>query len=551
MRRPKVLCVTESSYLSSGYSTYTHELLKRLHKLNEFDLYEFSSFGQYNDPRSFNIPWTYISNLPNPNSQEEQRSYESDSTNKFGAWKFEEVCLNVKPDIIFSFRDFWADSFIFSSPFRDFYHFATMPTADATPLASQWISAYIEADAVFAYNDWSLNLLKEQTGGEAKIISSAPPGADTDIFKPIEDKEKLKIEFAGLPPNSLVVGAVMRNMKRKLYPDIIECFERFLKEAPEDIRNRTYLYLHTAYPDAGWDIPRLLKDYRIGHRTLFTYLCRRCGESYPTRFQDSKNYCKHCSQQSLMFSDSSIGVSREVLSKVMNCFDVCLQISSLEGFGMQQTEAASCGVPVFSVDYSAMSDVVRKINGVPIKVLKLNREAETHRLMAVPDLNDLYNKLVWFLKQPTSLRDRMGFLARKGVLEHYTYDKTAEIWANHFRSVKLKDLSTTWNSPSRLFTPNENFPAELSNEEFIRWGVTHILNQPKKVNSFMAIRLARDLNWGSTTGGLSGLVWNDASALGVEAMSVRDKFNKSQATQFLLNTADHFLFWEKKRLGLC
>lgn len=548
MRKPTILCVTESSYLSSGYSTYTHEVLKRLHALDEFNIIEFSSFGRFNDPRIQNIPWTFITNLPNPDNSEEQKIYESNPNNKFGAWKFEEICLRHNPDIVFSFRDFWADSFIFDSPFRDFYHFATMPTADGTPLHTQWISQYITADAVFAYNDWSLEILKEESGKKINTITSAPPGADIDVFKPVPNKNLHKQQFANLPDGSFVIGSTMRNMKRKLYPDIISTFEKFLNEAPEHIKDKTYLYLHTAFPDAGWDFPRLLKEYGVGHRTLFTYFCRNCQESYPSFFQEGPCYCKYCGEKALMFADSSIGVSREALSNIMNCFDIYLQYSVCEGMGMPQVEAASCGVPVFSVDYSAMTDVVRKLNGVPLKLLKMQREAETHRLLAIPDNDFLLEKIIWFLTLPDSLQRRMGKQARDGVLEHYTYDRTAKIWADHFRSIKLKPLSETWNSKSRLFNPNTDFPANLTNEEFIRWGVTNILNRPDKMNSYMAMRLTRDLNWGASTGGMLGLVWNDASALGIDAMVSKERFHHKEAAEALLRTAENFLYWEQKRL---
>lgn len=549
MKKPTVLCVTESSYLSSGYGTYTHEVLKRLHKMDLFNIIEFSSFGDYNDPRIANIPWKFISNLPNPAKPEEDSVYHSCSENKFGAWKFEEVCLKVKPDIVFSFRDWWADSFIFTSPFRDFYHYACMPTADGSPLNTQWVASYMEADAVFAYNDWSLDLLKNQSGGKINTICSAPPGADTQVFKKVEDRNLHQQNFLGVPPNSFIIGSTMRNMKRKLYPDIIECFERFLKEGPSHLRNRSYLYLHTAYPDAGWDIPKLLKDYKVAHKTFFTYLCRNCNKSYASLFQDSINICKHCSNKSLMFADSGIGISRGELASVMNCFDVYLQISNCEGFGMPQVEAASCEIPVFSTDYSAMTDVVRKLNGVPINVIKFQREAETNRFMAIPDVNDLFNKIMWFSQLPKTIQNRMGYMARKGVLEHYTYEKTAKIWADHFLSVKLKDHKNTWFSKSRLFQPNTNIPNNLSNEEFIRWCVAHVLNKPEKMNSYLANRLTRDLNWGTTTDGLSGLVWNDSSAIGIEAISRRNKFTQKDALEKLLQTAEHFLMWEKYRLN--
>lgn len=560
MRKPKVLFVTESSFLSSGYSTYTNEVLKRLYSLDEFQLYELGSFGDFNDERAQNIPWTFIPVVPDPNNKDEVATYESNMVNKFGAAKFEETLLKYKPDIVHCIRDWWADSFMFSSPLREFYHLSAMPTCDSTPQNMQWIASYIEADSIFAYTDWGLNVLKEESNNRIKAVCSAPPGADINVFKPIPNKKEFLKQLSdstklGLPEDVLIIGTVMRNMKRKLYPDIIETFAKYLKEAPEEIRNRTYLYLHTAFPDAGWDIPRLLKDNRVGHRTLFTYVCKACGESYPNYFQDAIAYCKLCKEKACYLPGAGSGVSRDVLARIVNMFDVYLQIANCEGFGMPMVEAASCEVPVFATDYSAMSDVVRKVHGVPIKVKRFVKEAETYRNFAYPDLDDLQEKLISFFMQPESLRKRMGYLARKGVLENYTYEKTSKIWANHFRSIPLKDHSLTWNSPSRVFVPklpkpdqNGDLLPNLNDEEFVRWCIINILNRPDKINSYTALRLARDLNWRSTTGGMGGIVWNDASALGIEAIEKRGRFDRQNVVDTLLHTANEFLHWENERI---
>lgn len=545
---PTVLFATESSFLSSGYATYTREVMKRLYKMGKFNLVEMGSFGQYNDPRALNFPWKYISTVPNPNSKEEQARYESNIGNKYGAWKFEEICLETKPDIIFSIRDWWADSFIFSSPFRDFYHYSHMPTVDATPLMSQWVASYMEADSIFTYTDWGLEELKRQTGNKAKTISSAPPGADVDVFKPLENKSSIK-QGLGLPPDSLIIGTVMRNMKRKLYPDIIQVFEKFLKEAPEEIRNKTYLYLHTSYPDCGWDIPRLLKDYRVGHRTLFTYHCKICKKSYPSTFQDAISFCKNCLNKGLVLPGSGDGVERHELAQIMGIFDIYLQLAQNEGFGMPLVEAASCGVPVLATDYSAMYDVVRKLKGIPIKVLKLQREAETYRQYAIPDLDDLYKQIIKQLMQPSCLLKHSGHIAREAVLEHYTYDRTAKILADHFESVELKDKDKTWNSPSRIFKPSLDIPENLSDDDFIKHCFIKILNRPDKIDSYTATRLSKDLHWLCTTGGMGGIAWNDASALGIEQIETkRGKFDRNEVIKLLVNTAEEFLYWEQKRL---
>lgn len=56
-------------------------------------------------------------------------------------------------------------------------------------------------------------------------------------------------------------------------------------------------------------------------------------------------------------------ISDEELANVYKCFDIYVQYANSEGFGMPQLEAANSALPVISVDYSAMSSVVKNIGG--------------------------------------------------------------------------------------------------------------------------------------------------------------------------------------------
>ena len=69
----------------------------------------------------------------------------------------------------------------------------------------------------------------------------------------------------------------MRNQKRKLIPELLYSFRQTLDTLEKDnydLGKKLYLYLHTSYPDAGWDIPELLKQTRLANKVLFTYFCR-------------------------------------------------------------------------------------------------------------------------------------------------------------------------------------------------------------------------------------------------------------------------------------
>ena len=92
------------------------------------------------------------------------------------------------------------------------------------------------------------------------------------------------------------------------------------------------------------------------------------------------------------------GLTYEQLADIINTFDVYVQYANSEGFGLPQVEAAACAVPVMSIDYSAMTSVVRKLGGTPLPAKTFYKELETGCLRAVPDNHSAAELLEEFLK---------------------------------------------------------------------------------------------------------------------------------------------------------
>ncbi len=459
-------------------------------------------------------------------------------------WKFESVALDFRPDFVVDVRDWWHLEHQERSPFRPFFRWAIMPTVDAAPQADEWMATYLSADAVFSYSDWGLSLLEKQGGGRVKTVASAPPGADLVTLRPAPDKKAHKAQM-GLPADALVVGTIMRNQKRKLYPDLISSFATFLRTAPPGLARRTYLYLHVSHPDVGWDIPALLREHGVGGRTLLTYACSGCGVSYPSFYQDARAHCRGCGEFRSMLPTTQTGVARSVLNNVLNFFDVYVQYASNEGFGMPQVEAAACGVHVMAVDYSAMSDVVRKLKGTPLAVLALARDADTGCDRAIPDNADLVAKLVRHLSLPESVRTKLGHDARKAAEAHYDYDFTAKTWMDHFDAAAVPDHSLTWDSPPRFHTPPAVVPGGMSDSQFVRWGITHLAGRPDLADGHLALRMMRDLQWESTVGNLSKSSFSELSWLGVNAR--RAKYGRDDAVSELMEMCGRRNVWEQNR----
>ena len=536
--------VNEFSYLSTGYSTYGREVLTRLYNSDKYEVAEFATYIDHEDQRVQNLPWTIFCNLPvNPNSpnynKNEADQYNSNPMNAFGAWRFEDICLAYKPDIVFDIRDFWMMSFEGISPFRHCFKWAIMPTVDAFPQHEQWLSTFCSADSVLTYQDWSGNVLEQETGGRINWVGSASPAA-ADCFIPMADREQIK-ETLGLGPDVNIIGTVMRNQRRKLYPELFEAFRAYLDKTGD---KNTILYCHTSYPDRGWDIPYHIMKNGLSSKVFFTYVCGSCGFAYGCTFQDAKTHCPKCGGQECGLANVKRGVQPERLAQIYNMFDLYVQYANCEGFGIPMVEAAACGVPVTATDYSAMSDVVRKVNGYPIPVKLLYCEMETGCNRAYPNGKAFVNILENYFNMPTPMRQAIRMQTRVSYVKNYSWDKTAEKWMEVFDSLDYGN----WECEARIFQPSQPTDEikQMTNSQYSRWLIEHVLREPDKINSYLMTRLVRDLNYEAFIEGFGEMYLNEQSAIFNQSYQ---PFNREIAYNQMANLCNRRNQWEEKRIN--
>ena len=548
IRKPRILVVGEMSELATGYATYAKQLLTRMHSTGKYIIAELAAYYHHSNDgwqRSLNIPWGLYGNSPYENNKEEQSVQDADPANQFGKWRFEQVCLHFRPDFVFDFRDPWMIDFEANSPFRNFFKLCWMPAVDAKSQEPSWIITYAQADIIFGYTDWALEILTEQSGGMIKTGGNTSPAADFNHYHPPEDRKAHKKEF-GLDPDSFIIGTVMRNQKRKLFDDLFMSFRDILDKLPRKIADKTFLYCHTSWPDMGWNIPRLLAEYKIGNKVLFTYLCRESGAVYPAFFQGAKTISPHTGRATANMPNTQVGVDASVLGRIMQCFDVYVQYANMEGLGMPQIEAAACGAPLFSVDYSGMAEAVKKTGGFPIPVQRFIRESETHRYQAYPDNAAFVKLMVDYILKPNMYHQTKQAETLKNLKANYSWDKTAKVWMDYVDSIELPDIEQTWESPGRIFGANMNPPRHISNDQAVCWAIEHILGLPHKLNSPWSAQLVQDLDYGARVQH-GNLNVSDLSFLGMRG-SWTD-YNVEHMYQELYNERERINRFEKLRTG--
>lgn len=524
------------------------EILKRLHNTGKYEIAEHSCYIAPNDPKIHQLPWTVYGNLPI--NQEETNEYNSKPFNQFGEWRFNDIIMDFKGHVVIGHRDLWMIEHLVNSPFRPLYHLILYPAIDAGPHSASNLAMLSEADSVLMYTDWAKKVLEEQTNSKLKIHSAFYPGVDLNTFKPVQNKGGLKKQF-GFTENTNIIGTTMRSQARKLYPDLFKSFSTFLQQN-ENLRYNTFLWCHLSYPDVSWDHPTSLKDLGIASKVVFTYFCHNCGFVFPSFFQEGRTLCKKCGMVSAYMPNTQKGVSREILSAIMNSFDIYIQYASSESLGIPSIEAAACSVPLIAPNYSAMGDVVEKLKGYKINVKSFVKDPTIGCDRAVPDNDHLVQVLTKFFNLPEAIRLKKARETRILTEQYFDWDKNVNILIDYLDSLDVSELEKRWKSPPKIHQiPTRNneigVPAGLTHAQMVDWSIRNILGEPEKCNTFFAEKLLEYLNFGSKHESGS-MYFSEQSVLG--NLPRWRSFQIQDLIKYLYDLRQEKNLWEARRTGL-
>lgn len=340
----------------------------------------------------------------------------------------------------------------------------------------------------------------------------------------------------------------MRNQKRKLLPDLFYSFRQLLdlcEDKYPSIGDKLYLYLHTSYPDAGWDIPNLIKDHRISNKVLFTYFCKNCNNISSKRFCGTQTVCKRCGEQACSFPSVISGVSSEQLSYIYNAFDMYVQYAICEGAGMPQIEASACGLPVFTVSYSAMVDIINKLDATGIKVKHKFKELETKAMRAYPDSEHLVKELIKWINTSEDAKNKKKEQIRKLTEKHYNWDNTAQKWEEYLDKLDSSGYRSDWNKPLQLL---QNIPDQITEEQvnnqyfdLMMYIANNNLEDYNKISSMLFLDMLKDLDYGFTQNGLQIANYNLSDALEVIRTYINNQNNSEKARESNIQFNDDFI----------
>lgn len=539
MNKKRILFIGEASFLNTGFSTYYRELLPRLAATGKYEIAELGSYARPDDPRVGEFikgRWKFYGAMPMTHQEGQifnqacpHPRARGQNTNQFGEWKFNGVLLDFKPDIVVDIRDWWMLEYQERSVFRPWYKWLVMPTVDAEPQMEEWVSTYENANMVLAYSDYGVHTLRRQSQlmpnnkGRMRIFPKAMrPGVDLSVFKPMIRDDVRDYWNINKTDKFPIIGTVMRNQSRKLYPDLIDGFSRMKeKYKGESQVDKAALLIHSAWPDNmhSYDYPRhvmRLEAYKwmpyhnkgIRGSVLQTMFCTECKQAsigfvmnlWGRPIQDNriKLPCPQCGKNEASTPNTNTGFDRETLAKLYNLMDLYVQCSICEGDGMPIQEAKACGVPTLVTDYTAMREKGRYPDyphfsevgysrdnyschkgGEVIDIGRYYYEPETSCKRALPNIEDLADKMRNIISDQGRLQ-QLRTEARQCAEQNYDWNTLWQQWEYVLDNVKVIDRASTWDSPIQVHDTikAETPPGGLSNKNYVDWLYLNILKYP-------------------------------------------------------------------------
>ena len=226
----KILWISDSPNMSTGYGIVTKNILRHLSK--EFNI---SCFGLHNQGQPIKF---------------ENYTVYGIKDHLYGKDILQNYINELNPDFIILLYDLFVFDYLKTINFKNSKLIVYFPI-DGHPIPTKTAEILKIADKRIAMSFYGQNIIKEELNLGSEVIYS---GVDTKLFKPLDKliiKEKYALE------NKFVIGCVAKNTPRKMIPHLLKAFKLFSKDK-EDV----VLYLHTL-PKGSFDLIELSKRLKI------------------------------------------------------------------------------------------------------------------------------------------------------------------------------------------------------------------------------------------------------------------------------------------------
>jgi glycosyltransferase involved in cell wall biosynthesis len=316
---------------------------------------------------------------------------------------------HLKPDVSFGVG-FWGNvPEVIRDPLK--YRVRPVPWFNADGWVANYHTDFESLELMFTTSEWVKSLYKRDGVDVSKIVP-AHIGIDTDLFRPIKDKE------------------TNMELRRMLG---VKDYEKMIFTAGGDVTSKGAQEMFYALAQ----INKEFKDWR--------YVCKSWPSDHSAEWHEKEERLL----EDLGILDKVIFIddqwSPEFVASVMNACDIYTSPSRIEGFGMFQVEAMACAKPVISINKGGPAETI--IHGKTGFLARVADEVKLEEEWAYPsmgfatkhiikfnepktfayraDIDDLREFTLKLLTEPI-LAEKMGEAGREHAVQHFDYRITSK-----------------------------------------------------------------------------------------------------------------------------
>jgi glycosyltransferase involved in cell wall biosynthesis len=187
-----------------------------------------------------------------------------------------------------------------------------------------WIGCISKQTYGITKRVWSWDREKHWAPPADWQVSYVPHGINSDLYKPVEVPNEFKKSIFGDKEYEFVLYWNNRNIRRKQPIDVVLAFDKFVKELPQEKRDKVCLLMHTEpVQEHGTDLP-----------TTIAHCCS--------------------SETNVVFAPNRY--TETELNYLYNIGDVTINVASNEGFGLATAESVMAGTPIIVNVTGGMQD---------------------------------------------------------------------------------------------------------------------------------------------------------------------------------------------------
>ena len=409
MERKKVLIMSDSPKLHTGFANVAKEIWTALNRTGKYDI---KCIGWFHKDSGEEVTYPIFTTQKDSDGNITQED-------KYGHKSFADYVDRFKPDLVWTLGDMWMTDHISTCRNRNTFKWIGYFPIDGEPVPSKWGKTVDTMDVAVAYGKYGMEVIRQRA--LKANLHYIYHGVDSKSFAPVPDKARLEARrnIIGVSDDKILIGIIARNQPRKSFDKLFEAYYYILSgnyntcnecsatslyqydlvkriATPTDgcfycggtnvtkgvARDDVRIYLHAAITDCGWDLLDLQNDYNIGGKVLVNPALK-----------------------------VGLGIPEHTLNGIYNAIDIFTLPTRGEGFGLPILEAMSAGVPIVVTDYSAHPEWCRGC-GELVPPIAMEAEPLTNIRRAVIDINSYVGSLLKLINNK-ELRKEYGAIGRE------------------------------------------------------------------------------------------------------------------------------------------